>query len=358
MRRTFFKICLAAALIFQTDFTTEIHAIGPSHHQKNKIPNESDYNPDYSNLINWASHPKKHDPADSIPAFLQCGNMDSCLYNEIRDSNVDVFFLHPTTYTKGFYGWNARMDDEAVNKKTDEGTMLYQASVFNGSCRVFAPRYRQAYLKAFFTKDTAQASQALDFAYNDLRSAFQYYLEHWNHGRPIIIASHSQGTRHAIRLLEEFFDGKPLQKQLVCAYLVGYRISKKAFKTIPLGTNPSMTGCVMGWRTFKKGFAPAYSKSEKGDCLIVNPVTWTVNPGWSPNSLHKGLIARNFNKLLYPHELSAEIAPDVNVLWVDLPRKLKRQLGFINNFHIADYNFFYLNMRENIKERVRAYLNK
>ena len=33
------------------------------------------------------------------------------------------------------------------------------------------------------------------------KAAFQYYLEHYNNGRPFIIASHSQGTYHAKRLI-------------------------------------------------------------------------------------------------------------------------------------------------------------
>jgi hypothetical protein len=46
--------------------------------------------PDYSNLYYWAAHPGKWDYSDSIPSFLK---------NEVRDTSVDVFFLHPTTYT-------------------------------------------------------------------------------------------------------------------------------------------------------------------------------------------------------------------------------------------------------------------
>jgi hypothetical protein len=306
-------------------------------------------NPDYSNLKLWASHPYKHDPADSIPAFLQ---------NEIRDSNVDVFFLHPTTYTGKFKGWNADINDERINANTDKGTILFQASVFNGSCRVFAPRYRQAHLRAFFTKDTIEAAKALDFAYQDLKNAFQYYLDHWNHGRPIIIASHSQGTRHGIRLLQEFFDGKPLQKQLVCAYLVGYRIKKDAFKNIPWGTTPNSIGCVVGWRTYKNGYVPPFVKKENGDCLCINPVSWTTSNNWSPKSLHKGFLLRNFNELKRPGELSVCIASEYNILWIDLPKKLKRKYGFIKNFHIADYNLFYINIRQNVKERVKSYMKR
>src|SRR5690348_4856686 len=76
-------------------------------------------NPDYSDLNYWAAHPYKHDPSDSIPKSLQ---------NELRDSSVDVFFLHPTTYTKHRKKvqkkLNADIDDRYLNAKTDYTTIL------------------------------------------------------------------------------------------------------------------------------------------------------------------------------------------------------------------------------------------
>jgi hypothetical protein len=50
-------------------------------------------------------------------------------------------------------------------------------------------RYRQAHLHNFFTKDKEKADKAFDLAYKDLKTAFEFYLQHWNNGRPIIIAS-------------------------------------------------------------------------------------------------------------------------------------------------------------------------
>src|SRR5215813_10843507 len=68
--------------------------------------------PNYSNLFYWAAHPAKHDNSDSIPSFLN---------KEVRDTSVDVFFLHPTTYTKNATSapLNADVDDTAVNTATD-----------------------------------------------------------------------------------------------------------------------------------------------------------------------------------------------------------------------------------------------
>jgi hypothetical protein len=207
----------------------------------------------YEDLNNWAAHPWKTDPSDSIP--------DPLKKNYYKDSLVDVFFIHPTTYTqKRFADWNASLDDAALNKKTDESSILYQASVFNESNRVFAPRYRQAHIKSFFIDENI-SNAYFDIAYSDIKDAFQFYLDHYNNGRPIIIAGHSQGTKHAGRLLKEFFDGKPLQAKLVCAYLIGMPVPENYFSEINPCKDSSATGCFVSWRTFKKGYIPTEIKN-------------------------------------------------------------------------------------------------
>ena len=195
---------------------------------KDAVPNTGPA-PDYSNQFYWAASPYKHDTSDSIPTFLK---------DEKRDGRVDVFFIYPTSYLGAAnesdilqpggnrmevfnklkaVAWNADLRDTVVNNRSDNRSILYQASVFNAAGRIFAPRYRQANIKAFFVPASAEAAKAFDLAYSDIKNAFMYYLKYENHGKPIIIASHSQGSLHAIRLLQEFFDGTPLQKQLVCA---------------------------------------------------------------------------------------------------------------------------------------------
>ncbi|MES2882742.1 MAG: DUF3089 domain-containing protein, partial [Bacteroidota bacterium] len=175
--------------------------------------------PGYNNLDYWAAHPYKKDPSDSIPAEIQTKNIDSL---------ADVFFIHPTTYTGAKENWNADINDAALNAKTDYSSILYQASVFNEHCRVFAPRYRQVHLKAFYTKD-AEARKAFDTAYADVKKAFEFYLQHHNNNRPVIIAGHSQGALLCKSLLAEFFDGKPLQQKLVAAYVIGWPVPEKYF---------------------------------------------------------------------------------------------------------------------------------
>ena len=303
--------------------------------------------PDYSNLYFWAAHPLKKDMADSIPSFLK---------SEKRDSAVDVFYIHPTTFTKDLTaGWNANLNNKELNDQTDIRPILFQASIFNGSCKVYAPRYRQANLKAFFMTRSPQSQDAFDMAYSDVKTAFEYYLAHYNHDRPIVIAAHSQGSLHAIRLLKEFFDNKPLRKQLVCAYVVGWQIKKDDLIAIPIGNAPAQTGCIVGWRSYRNGKSDKMIQNENENSLCVNPVTWTTTGEASDIAFHKGMVMKDFN-VLYPKSLTAVVDIKSNTLWVDLPDKLDESRGNLNNYHIVDFNLFYMDVRENVKVRINAYL--
>ncbi|MFZ1528094.1 MAG: DUF3089 domain-containing protein [Ferruginibacter sp.] len=305
-----------------------------------------DKKPDYSKLEYWAAHPWKWDPSDSVPAPLR--------KNYIGDSTVDVFFVHPTTlFGKNEERWNAPIDDAAINKKTDYSTILYQASVFNEQCRVFAPRYRQANLNAFFTIKKDTAARAFELAYTDVREAFEYYLEHYNGGRPIIIAAHSQGTVHAARLLREYFEGKKLYNKLVCAYLIGMPVRDDYFNQLLPCKDSLNTTCFCSWRSFKKGYTePVYVANETFKAVVTNPLTWRTDETAAPRKLNQGGILKNFNKLS-KRVVSAQVHG--NVLWTSKPRFFGNFLLRTKNYHIGDINLFYMNMREDVKRRVGFY---
>jgi hypothetical protein len=205
-------------------------------------------------------------------------------------------------------------------------------------------------MEVLYKLGTPPATTALDLAYSDLKTAFEYYLKHENKDRPIVIAGHSQGALHAVRLLQDFFDGKPLQKQLVCAYIPGYRIKNEEFKTILAGEKPEQTGCFAGWRSYLKGEMPEKVETEKGNSICVNPLTWNTSTEWASPALHKGIML-GFESIV-PNTLSAGIEPATKILWVDVPEPLKAALENKKDLHIYDINLFWMNIRENVKLRV------
>ena len=303
--------------------------------------------PDFSNLYYWASHPAKKDPADSVPRPLLDGYT--------TDTTADVFFIHPTTFTDpDNQQWNADINDASVNAKTDYTTVLYQASVFN-HYRIFCPRYRQAHVRAYFTSDTSRARAALDLAYLDVKTAFLYYMAHENHGRPVIIASHSQGSTHAQTLLKEFFDGGPYSHQLVAAYVAGMYIPGDKFSQLRPCHDSDQTGCVMGWRTYKEGYEPEFVQHERQDALVTNPLTGTDSRKPVDNKQNKGSILLKFNTIK-AHVVGDQIHG--NVLWIG---KIHLPFSFLirrKNFHVGDINLFYLNIRDDVRRRVTIYQQK
>ena len=298
--------------------------------------------PNYSDLKNWAAHPDKQDNADSIP-------INSGLKDGQNTAEVDVFFIHPTTFTlkKGVNVWNADLADAPLNQKTDDGSILFQASIFNEAGRIYAPRYRQAYYGIYLSRDTASNRQALALAYEDVKASFEYYLKNWNSGRPIIIAAHSQGVQHAGRLLKEFFEGKPLRNRLVVAYIVGMPIPKNLCKDIKVCDTPEETGCFCAWRTFKTGYEPARFRPD--NIAVVNPLSMSTDLGLISADKHQGSVLIGFKKQA-KKSITAEIHNDI--LWISKPKFRGSFFFRTPNYHIGDFNLFYFNVREDAKRRV------
>jgi hypothetical protein len=266
-----------------------------------------------------------------------------------------VFFLHPTTLTDSekMSETNGRIDDAELNQKTDLSPILYQASAFNERSRIFAPRYRQAHIAMYYEKDSARKYAAFNLAYEDIKNAFIYYLEHYNQGRPIIIASHSQGTTHSTRLLKEFFDGKPLAKQLVCAYLIGMGVKKNQYEEIPVCNDSLQIGCFVSWRTYRDDFKDNVINRTDNSIAVVNPITWTTTNEIVGREKQKGAVLFNLDKV-YKHTQGAQA--EGNALWVSHPRFPGSFLYNKKNYHAGDINLFYLDIRKGVSRRIDAYL--
>ena len=297
---------------------------------------------DYSNLDFWAAHPQKKSYSDSLPNG----------FTKKENPQIDVFFVHPTTYTsnKGKLYWNAKIDDEKLNKKTDETSILFQASIFNDNARIFAPRYRQTHIKAFFTKDKINAEKAFDIAYGDVKAAFDYYIKYQNNGRPIIIAGHSQGMKHAAHLLKDYFDGKPLQNLLIAGYIVGLPLENNYFNNIKPCESPNDINCVCSWRTYKSGKYPKFH-IPNNKIIVTNPLSWKRDAEFVDKSKNKQAILLKFAN---PVDEVCDAQCHDGLLWAKLHFKGSRFI-FNPNYHVGDFNLFWGSIRKNIQVRTNNF---
>jgi len=338
------RLLLLAALL-AAGCSTRIHKISSPFNPASVPPV-----PDYSLLSSWASLPSVRDAADSIP-------LNSNLINGQETAKADVFFVYPTIYTgkpKEKFPWNADVNDQELNREIQLSTILNQASIFNGSCRVYAPYYRQAHLYSFYSDDADAAKNALDVAYADVKAAFEYYLEFYNQGRPVVIASHSQGSYHAMRLMQDYVDGKPLQGKLVAAYLVGRAIPRGAFKNVAHSESPEMAGVWASWNTFVRGYTPRTWETNYKDALSVNPLLWNTSVDFADHEMNTGGVGPKFT--LLPHLADAQ--NHNNMLWINKPYVKGRALLRTKVWHRADMNLFYINIRENVALRIQTYLRQ
>lgn len=302
---------------------------------------------DYARRENWAALPSVRDNADWIPAA-------SGLTDNQDSAKADVFFIHPTTDVTGFKG-NASVDSKAINNQTDDYPIKYQASVFNGSCKVYAPRYRQAALNNFFSKNTERSKAAFDTAYQDVKAAFEYYMQHFNNGRPVVIAGHSQGSMHAQRLLREFFDGQPLQKQLVEAYIIGFPTQEDRFQFLKVSESPDSFGGFVSYSTFGLDSKIATVVPEYTNAVSVNPLNWTTEKIFVSGHENKGSLSKKSEAIIK----TVFGAKNGNgILEIQKPQ----EGGFIpmvmKNYHLYDYSLFYMNIRENVARRLQNYLEQ
>jgi hypothetical protein len=325
--------------------------------------------PDYATAGSWAVWPGRASPADQIPPGID-GKL-------AKNPKADVFFIHPTTFLNNS-SWNAKYDeDDFTGKQLEQAVLRYQTSAFNGCCRMYVPRYRQATLSAFLNPGN-DANKAFGLAYSDVLRAFDYYIDHENNGRPFILASHSQGSLHATRLLKERILTRPeLRKRLVVAYIVGAAMPDAiAYSGLPVCDSAHQTGCMIDWNsatsltvlalgrrqmvTYSNG---KYERLGNKTWLCVNPLSWDRKTV-SPPSANKGALPIVDLGEPLPHVVQGITGArcERGRLIIKIPllqrKGFKDPLTIFGSYHNQDYSLFYASIRQNAIDRVQAFTGK
>jgi hypothetical protein len=326
--------------------------------------------PDYSQSDSWAALPERAGVEDRVPAGVRDLN--------IQDSaEADVFFIHPTGYLAGD-SWIYTMDPNSKAEENTQWMMANQASAYGGCCKIYAPRYRQANIFAYFRGDEIR-EQALGFAYQDVKRAFEYFLLHYNQGRPFVLASHSQGTHHGIRLLAEVIDGTPLAQRLVAAYVIGGTVPETSFeglRDVRLCTGANDLGCAVHWDTYSEAVIDQPLPDNLG-AVCTNPLSWELNGGLVTKEQHLGAVPASgrfqvelsgsqkstgvvFEPLSapIPNMIQAQCKDGVLFITDQSDTIFGEQGGSFGggNYHGLDYPVFHMDIRENAKLRVQTFL--
>ena len=335
-----------------------VRAATPAGHYEEPGP---DSGPDYGKAESWAARPGSlPDPTGWLPR--------GAVATAPAAEPAATFYVHPTTYLKTDR-WNAPLDPGGEAGRSIGLFLRSQASVFNGAGDIWAPRYRQAAYGAFLLSSD-DARKSLDLAYRDVRAAFDRFLAEVGPDRPLILAGHSQGSMHVLRLLAE--RREQLRGRLVAAYVGGWPVGI-ASDLPATGLAPcrraDQPGCVLSWQSFAEpgNVQPVLGawvgtegltgrKRSRRDIVCVNPLTGTLG-GEAATMANRGTLVPD-NRLndaaLVPGRVGARC--DDGFLWLDgdIP-DLGPYVLPGNNYHVYDYALFWANLREDATRRLAAW---
>lgn len=290
---------------------------------------------------------------------------------EAERGKAAVFYIHPTSYLNRAR-WNAPLDDQEGNERASLFTRG-QSSTFAGAGEVWAPRYRQATFGAFLTGQK-EAQMALDAAYADVLAAFDSFMSQVAPDRPIILAGHSQGALHLMRLMKDRVAGKPLATRIVAAYVVGWPVSIEAdlpAMGLPACKVADETGCVLSWQSFAEPAEPELitqifegSKGLNGQprkgthMLCTNPVTGTSD-GKSDAAANLGTTIPSADLKTSTFEVGKVPARcSGGFLLIGEPPQLGPYTLPGNNYHVYDFSLFWASIRADAVRRGAAFGTK
>jgi hypothetical protein len=290
---------------------------------------------------------------------------------------VDVFYLYPTAYTK------AEPSAPIIGPIDDPGMMRgagvalqRQAWAFRTFANIYAPYYRQA--DAASRAALPQKEQVKIVAgapTQDGIAAFDYYIRHWNHGRPFILAGHSLGSNVMANLLAKYMKARPgVYKRMIAAYVIGYSITPDYLAEHPFlkfAKGPNDTGVIASWNTEAPTVDGTNPVVLPGG-LVINPITWTrteteaaarqnrgsimldTTTGGTPMLNTEGRILRvmNFADAYIDKAKGVLICSTVNPANPPYFTPGGLPMGV---FHIFDYPFYFFDVRANAANRVEHF---
>ena len=328
-----------------------------------------------------AADPAQQTPSPDNPAAEQSLDRPNVLdtsgsvAGEAADARTTpdfaVFFVPPTSFLKaGGTAWNATLDDTTTNNRA-RIFLRGLASPFNRADEIWAPKYRQAAAGAFLT-DKPEAQQAIDAAYEDVAQAFDYFLESVDQDKPIVLAGHSQGAIHVLRLLMDRAEAADMRDRIVAVYAIGWPISiEHDLPALPLPACASaqQAGCIVAYSAFsddgnadfiKRRYeaTPGFDGEPRGDgpILCVNPLTGGTG-GEAPASANLGTLKPSAD--LSSGELIVGAIParcnEDGLLLIGDPPELGEGVLPGGNYHVYDIPLFWKNLQEDVLKRVNAW---
>src|SRR5260370_26759303 len=249
----------------------------------------------YGDDKSWLCRPGRHDACDvdlTATVISANGKLTRERWTAHPDAPIDCFYVYPTVST------DPTPTSDMIADAAELNVIRQQFARFGSKCRPYAPMYRQitlAGLRQMMAGASPGVSLDHGLQYDDVRDAWNYYIEHDNQGRGFVLIGHSQGSFILAELIRNEIDGKPIQSRMVSAILPGTtlaiprgRDAAGAFEHVPLCHSESQTGCVVTYASFRSTVPPP-ANTLFGRVTKENMVAACTNPaalGGGSGELH------------------------------------------------------------------------
>ncbi|MCX6150805.1 MAG: DUF3089 domain-containing protein [Ignavibacteriales bacterium] len=294
-------------------------------------------------------------------------------YSAVKE--VDIFYLYPTSWQKiDSTESNICAINNPLMLKYSRYAFERQATAFETVGNIYAPYYRQMDVasRAFMTTEEQEKFVA-GIPTLDAIAAFDYYIKHYNNGRPFILAGHSQGANILANILSGYLkDNQQVYSRMIAAYVIGYSITGEYLNKNPhlkFAEGPDDIGVIISYNTEAPEVVKGTNPVTLPGGIAINPITWTREETLATADKNLGSIILNKDgsvaagiPIPVMNYADARIDKNKGVVicsTADVSKLSPGTAGYVRGvYHSFDFPFYYYNIRENAANRTKKFLNK
>lgn len=262
-----------------------------------------------TNTIQHSTHvPKAPNYDDSAMWHIQINDIGK---------GADVFYI-PSTWEFDWHTENGVISHYAdpantAHRNHMKSEMIRIAEYMADGNNFYSPYYRHITLDTWATlnEDTIQ-NRYMNISFVDIQNAFNYYLTHYNNGKPFILAGFSQGGKSVVELMKVL--PAEVYSRMIAAYVLGYKVTPDDITAAPWiipaqdSTDIGVTICYNSVQDVQ------YTKPiiSTPNVMCINPVNWTTDatPAWLHDTIcvtiaekEKVLVLKGFDGSYLPNIL-------------------------------------------------------
>ena len=278
---------------------------------------------------------------------------------------VDIFYLYPTSWSNSdSLPAICAIDDTSMLRMAPQA-FAHQATAFETVGNVYAPFYRQ-----YNNSPVNRMNGIAGIPTTDGTAAFDYYIRNFNHGRPYIMVSHSQGSNVASIILSSYMAANPeVYARMIAAYVIGFPITKEYLANNPhlkFANDSIDTGVIISYNTESSGITIINPVLYGLVGKVINPINWRTDETLATKTEGLGSLLPQLPNSVWaevPQYADARIDTAKGVLICSTADKAYITLinpgaGLTGIYHPFDIPFYYYNLRQNAANRANIFLNK